>query len=111
MKLELLQQGSVTVVLPRDALTEATVAELRDKLEREAGQAGTRLVIDLTHVPFVDSAGIEFLLAFAGDETAGALRPRVVGLSDTVREVLYLTETLRRFFIFDSVEAAVRSYV
>lgn len=65
----------------------------------------------MTHVPFVDSAGVEFLLAFAGDEAAGALRPRVVGLSDTVREVLYLTEALKRFFVFDSVEAAVRSYV
>lgn len=41
MKLELLRHGSVTVVLPQDALTEATVPELRDKLEKEMGRAGT----------------------------------------------------------------------
>ena len=110
MNVEIEQQGSVTVVVPHDALTETTVSDLRDRLERQAGPAQTRLVLDLARVSFVDSAGIEFLLAFAGG-AAGALRPRVAGLSKTVREALYLTDTLKRLFVFDSVEAAVRSYV
>jgi hypothetical protein len=65
----------------------------------------------MNDVPFIDSAGIEFLLHYAGDPAAGALRPRVVELSETAREALYLTDTLKRFFVFDTVEAAVRSYV
>ncbi len=111
MKVELQQQGSITVVIPHDALTESSVTELRDALDGEAGRAGARLVLDMADVAFVDSAGIELLLALAGESAAGAARPRVVGLTETVREALYLTDTLKRFFVFDSVEAAVRSYV
>lgn len=110
MKVELLQQGSVTVVVPHDALTEATMPELQSALAGEARQTGARLVLDLRHVAFLDSAGIEFLLRLAGDRRVGALRPRIVELSETVREALDLTETLERFFVFDSVEAAVKSY-
>jgi anti-anti-sigma regulatory factor len=152
MKIDLQRHGTVTVVVPQDALTESTVAELRTALEREGLQHNVRLVLDLAQVAYVDSAGIEFLLGFcgnpplqqiprreaaskaaatpgvlpaaraAGAETAvkatrpresqaGGLRPRLAGLNDTVREALYLTDALKRFSIFDSVPAAVRSYV
>jgi len=111
MKVELQRHGSVLVVVPHDSLTEVTCPELQSVLTGEAAQAGSRVVLDMTSVPFVDSAGIECLLAFAGDVKAGPLRPRIVGLVDTVREVMDLTDTLKRFFVFDSVEAAVRSFV
>ena len=110
MKVELLRQGGVTVAVPHDALTEATVLELQSALAGEAQQTGAKLVFDLKNVAFVDSAGIEFLLRLAGDRRVGALRPRIVELSESVREALDLTETLGRFFVFDSVEAAVKSY-
>ena len=111
MKVEVQRRGSVTVVVPHDALTETTVGELEELVAGENGQSGARLVLDLGQVPFADSAGIELLLRFAGDRRAGSLRPRVVKLSETVREALDLTNTLERFLVFDSVEAAVRSYV
>jgi anti-anti-sigma factor len=110
VKVDLHQQGSVNVVTPRDALTEATLPELQAALGGNQS-AAVRLVIDLTHVPFVDSAGIEYLLGLAGNGAAGALRPRLASLAETVREALVLTETLKRFVVFDTVEAAVRSYV
>lgn len=111
MKIELERQGSVTVLVPRDSLTEGTVNDLRMLLEEEAEKTGARLVLDMTHIPFVDSVGIEYLLNAAGDSSVGALRPRLASLSDTVREALYLTGCLKRFSLFDSVEAAVRSYM
>ena len=142
MKVDLQRHGTVTVVVPQDALTEATVPDLQAALEREGLQNAVRLVLDLGPVAYVDSAGIEFLLAFCGsppppsarrdtttkgttaaasdaaprpararEASAGGLRPRLAGLNDTVREALYLTDTVKRFSIFDSVPAAVRSYV
>lgn len=111
MKVERLRQGSITVATPHDALTEASLPAVRGALEPEAGQIRARLVLDMADVPFVDSAGIEFLLELAGETAAGATRPRIVGLTDTVREALYLTDTLERFFVFDSIEAALRSYI
>ena len=111
MKVDLQKHGSVKVVVPQDAITEAAVEDLQHALEAEAHEAAVRLVVDMTRVPYVDSAGIEFLLALAGDASAGALRARLAGLTETVREALSLTDMLKRFHIFDTVEAAVRSYV
>ncbi|MBU0641575.1 MAG: STAS domain-containing protein [Planctomycetes bacterium] len=111
MKVEIQRHGSVNVIAPRDALTESTTAELRQELQSELGQPGVRMVLNMAHVPYVDSAGIEYLLGLAGDASAGSLRPRLADLTDTVREALFLTSTLKRFYVFESVEDAVRSYV
>lgn len=111
MKIDLEKHGSVSVLAPRDALTESTLVDVKRLLDEESRKGGVRLVLDLTHVSYLDSAGIELLLSVAGDAAAGALRPRLAGLSETVRETLYLTDTLRRFYVFDAVEAAVRSYL
>jgi hypothetical protein len=126
MKIDVQRHGTVTVVVPQDAITETTAAELRSALEREGLQSTVRVVLDLSQVAYVDSAGIEFLLEFcgtpglqraptaAGDRRppiGATLRPRMAGLTDTVREALYLTDTLNRFTVFDTVPAAVRSYV
>lgn len=159
MKVEIQRHGAVTVVVPQDALTEATTESLQATLAREGLLNSVRLVLDLGQTPYVDSAGIEFLLGFCGSPTlqptarkdgpsrtaaastgpaasaggaapagsgatpaegaggrprealASGVRPRLAGLTDAVREALYLTDTLKRFSIFDSVPSAVRSYV
>lgn len=111
MKVDVERQGSVTVIVPRDALTEASTEAVERTVSEEARSGGVRLVLDLTHVPFVDSAGIECLLKLARSGSSSALRPRVASLSETVREALYLTGTLKQLSVFDSVESAVRSYL
>jgi anti-anti-sigma factor len=111
MKVDTHRQSGVTIIAPHDALTESSCPELQAALASEGLATDARVVVDMSQVPFVDSAGIEFLLRLAGNVEAGALRPRVVALTETVREALDLTQVLKRFFIFDSVEAAVRSYV
>ena len=111
MKIDLEKHGTVSVVVPRDALTESTVPELQRALSGAGRGGGMRLVFDLRNVPFIDSAGLELLLGVAGNAAVGALRPRLAGLSDTVREALDLTDTLSRFYVFDTVESAVKSYL
>lgn len=111
MKVDVQQHGSVTVVAPRGALTEADVASVEASLQAEQQKSRSRIVIDLSGVPYLDSAGIELLLRFAASAPSPGMRPRLAALSDTVREALDLTETLKRFFRFDTVESAVRSYM
>jgi anti-anti-sigma factor len=111
MKVDTQQHGSVTVLVPRGAITEPELEHMERALGPEQARAGSRLVIDMSHVPYVDSAGIEFLLKFAGSAPSAGLRPRLASLSDTVREALDLTGTLKKFYRFDAVESAVRSYM
>lgn len=111
MKVDSQQHGSVTVIVPRGAITEAEVEDLKPVLHAQRGGAPSRIVLDMSHVPYLDSAGIELLLEFAGSAPSAGLRPRLAALTDTVREALDLTETLKRFYRFDTVESAVRSYM
>lgn len=111
MKVDIEKHGTVTVIAPTDSLIESALPDMREALEETAGGAGTRRVIDMSNVAFVDSLGIEFLLDHAGNNAGGPIQPRLAALSDTVRESLHVTETLRSFVVFESVEAAVRSYL
>ncbi len=112
MKVDLETHGSVVVIVPRDAITEATLADVSAATEAARAQSGGgRMVLDMGNVAFLDSAAIEHLLSFAGTASRGPLVPRLAALNETVRETLSLTETLPRFSIYDSVESAVRSYL
>lgn len=110
MKVDVHQHGSVCVLVPRGAITETEIEDLQRTLTPESKKSGARMVLDMSHVPYLDSAGIEYLLKVAAAPGAG-LRPRVAGLTDTVRETLDLTDTLKRLYRFDTVESAVRSYM
>ena len=141
MKVDVQRHGTVTVIVPQDALTESTLPALQECLAGDGVLSAVRMVLDLSQAPYLDSAGIEFLLSFCGNPPLqtearrnevregpraaadagrpvavrapgmGGLRPRLAALTETVREALDVTDTLRRFSIFDSVHAAVRSYV
>ena len=112
MKVAVERHGTVTVVTPHDALSEATLGDLQDALNQVAESGGqARTVLDLNQVAFVDSTAIEFLLDIGGAEGQRGFQPRVAALNETVRDALYLTEVLPRLAVYDSVEAAVRSYL
>lgn len=109
MKVDVEKQGSVTVFVPRDSLTESSVTYLQDAVGVATRNGGTpRTVYDLGHVSYVDSSGIECLLKLAGP--GGPTQPRLAAMNETVREALLLTGVWKRLSVFDSVEAAVRSY-
>jgi anti-anti-sigma factor len=111
MKVDVQQHGSVLVIVPRGAITDGEIEDLQRTLGADNARGGGRQVLDMSQVPWVDSAGIEFLIEFAASAPSAGLRPRLAALTDTVREALDLTETLKRFYRFDTVESAVRSYL
>lgn len=112
MKVDFDRHGTVTVIAPHDALSEGTLGDLQEAI-RQVGEGGgrARIVLDLTQVAFVDSAGIEYLLDLGGAEDQCGVQPRLAAMNDTVRDALNLTEVLPRLAVYDSVEAAVRSYL
>jgi len=86
-----------------DTVTVAIVVELdlstSDEVEEQLIAAGsaegvTHLVVDLSGVPFLDSAGINALLKVRRWADANERTVRVVGADGMVREVLELTGVL-----------------
>jgi anti-sigma B factor antagonist len=110
MKIDTQAHGSVAVLVPHGPLAGAAVEDFRQTLGRAIDQKSGRVVLDLSEVPYLDSAGIEALLELCAGQPIAAARPRLAQLSGTSREALDLTEVLPRLTVFDTVDSAIRSY-
>lgn len=108
MKANLYQAGNAQVLAVQEAVTQAECAELKDLIGRAAAAGNGRVVIDLSEVPFVDSAILELLVASNKDCAARGGRLKLVALSPNCQEILRLTDLKSRFDVADSVEEATR---
>ena len=108
MKSNLYQMGNAHVLALQDAVTQAECAELNDLIGRATAAGGERLAIDLSEVPFLDSAVLELLLSTAKEYAGRGGRLKLVALSANCQEILRLTDLRGRFELVDSVEEATR---
>jgi anti-sigma B factor antagonist len=69
----------------------------------------TDVVVDLTGVEFIDSAGVGVLVALFKNARLKGGRARFCGLTPGVRSVLEIIRLDQIFEIFDDVAAAARS--
>jgi anti-anti-sigma factor len=105
------QHGAVTVLSPHGPLVEGEVEAFCGAVR--AGRDGSRgrLVLDLTDMHFVDSAGLEALLDLAEEFEAAALSLKLAAANETVREVLDLTGLTGDFEFFSDAHDASRSFM
>ncbi|MEM8756337.1 MAG: STAS domain-containing protein [Planctomycetota bacterium] len=110
MQIEEHQQAAVSVLSPAGSLVGPDADVLRSRV-REAVRANAgRVVLDLTHVTFIDSAGLEAVADLSDEMTAVARTLKIAAANDTLREVLDVTEVGAACDRFDDVGAAVRSF-
>ena len=91
-----------------DAIDSANAAEIKAEALRLLGDAPD-VVVDLSDVEFLDSAGVGVLVGLFKNARLRGGRARFCGLTPGVRSVLELIQLDRIFEIYDDVEAAVRS--
>ena len=108
MKSNLYQVGSTQILAIQEAVTQAECAELNDLIGRATAAGMGRVAIDLSEVPFVDSATLELLLTAAKNCATRGGRLKLVALSANCQEILRLTDLRGRFEVLDSVEEATR---
>jgi len=87
------------------------VDNLRRTLEEGLGNGDTRIVMNLSEVPMVDSSGIGLLVRFLAliKQQGGNLK--LAQPSQFAVRTLRLVGVLNLFEIFDSDDAAVESFV
>ncbi len=109
MKLSYEDHDTITVLKLSGELTLDQVDGFRRScLDRFT--AGVRhIVLDLEHVTFVDSAGLEALLWIIDEATDRAGQLRLVKPDPTVSRILEISRLDRRFDIHDSIESAAKS--
>jgi anti-anti-sigma factor len=99
--------GSRLVLSPQESLVGGGAAEAFERHLQQLFRSGYRnLVVDLSGVPSMDSAGVRALVRghTSAQRVAGSLR--MAGLSPAVRQVVELSRLAGVLEIYDSVDAA-----
>ncbi|MEL7484436.1 MAG: STAS domain-containing protein [Planctomycetota bacterium] len=110
MQIDEQNQAAVVVLTPRGPLTGDDAGVLSSRVEAASTSQRGRVVVDLSHVSFIDSTGLE-AIADLGEQFERVARTlKLACVNETVREVLDLTEVAGFCELFDDTSAAVRSF-
>jgi len=103
--------GSVAVIDLKGRVTLGEGAEIfRDKINSLLHQGQRNLVLNLSGVDYLDSAGLgEIVGTYATVRRQGGTL-KLVGLTARIRDLLSITKLLTVFDTFDSEQDAVRSF-
>lgn len=101
----------IVTVAPQERIDAMNAPDLRARLHELIDEGAHKLVIDLSAVPFLDSAGMAVLVsALKRTRQAGGDVKLVWPRVDAARRILNLTKFDRVFEMADSAEAAVASF-
>jgi len=100
MEIEGRKAGDILVVVPLEKRIDASVAtEFKGKMVDWINQGNGRIILDLSHVDFIDSSGLGAIVSSL--KTIGNNGDLVIcGITDTVMGLFRLTRMNRVFQIF-----------
>jgi anti-anti-sigma factor len=107
MKITVSMRNHIAVVVVSGRVDALTSKDLMTKLEHEIAAGNYRLVVDLQHVDFMSSAGVQALLtaARAAREHAGELC--MAGVQPNVERVFDLSGLTHFAHVYHDVEFAI----
>lgn len=111
MKIRTQQSGAVTIVRPEGPIISEDADLFKTDVLRAIHENLGRIVVDAAKVTYVDSKGLEVLLAMTEELRRGGQTLRLCTLNGTVREVLDLTGLSSEFEYYDDPNTAVRSFL
>ena len=103
--------GTVEVCAPQEALVDDGAAEFTLALKSYVNGPNPRLVVAMNDVGYMDSTALEGLLEVADELGDRSQQLKLAAVTATCREILQATGLSGRFEFFESVDAAVRSFL
>lgn len=101
----------VVTAAPKERIDAMNAPELRSFLHEQIDDGAINLVIDLSSVPFLDSAGMAVLVSvLKRTRQAGGDVKLIWPQEDAARRILHLTKFDRVFDMADSPEQAVKLF-
>ena|SRR5436190_1724400 len=104
-------QGAVRVLKPRGPLAAPDAEDFKTRAAATAAECLGRLLIDASGIPFADSRGLEVLVELSEELSHSGQALKLCAATETLREILDLTELAQNFEFYDDVNAAVRSFL
>ena len=105
------QEGAITVVKRIGPIVNGELEELDRELSRLFNHWIKRIVINMTEVVLVDSAGLELLNRYSRMFSSHGMKLKLCGLNEMTRKILDLTQLSRRFEIFADTTTSIRSFL
>ncbi len=108
MKLETSQENGILTVRLEGSLDGKTAPEAREQLQRFLAE-NSKLILDLTNVDYLSSAGLRLLLVLYRELAARKGKLVLLGVSEDIRTVMSHTGFLSFFTLVESPIEAVRA--
>ena len=109
LDIETVDTSEIKIVAPQGRLDVLSAPVLREHLDHLVAEGATKFVIDLSAVPFLDSAGMSILVSLLKRARQGGGNVKLVAPHAMApRQLLDLTRFDRVFPMADSVEAALQ---
>ncbi len=102
--------GDATVVSIRTELDANTAQRAKEALDRLIAGGETRLLVDLSNLDYIDSAGLSVLVSILKGARARGGDVRLFGVNDSIKMIFDLTRLSRVFRIFPDREEALSSF-
>lgn len=99
-------KGILIVTVPDDRIDAAVALQFKEAMRQATKNEADRVVLDLSHVDFVDSSGLGAIVG-AMKQLPAQKSMDLSGLTPTVSKVFQLTRMDTIFAIYPDIEAAV----
>ncbi len=109
MKLSYEDHDTITVLKISGDLTADQVDAFRRSCQERFEAGIQHVVLNMEHMSFIDSAGLEALLWILDTAAEHGGQLRLIRPDSTVNKILVISRLDRRFNIHDSIESAAKS--
>jgi anti-sigma B factor antagonist len=106
MEISIKTVGQVTVVEVIGDIDGKTATEVQEQVSAQV-QPGVKMILDMTQVGYMSSAGLRMLLATYRQVSSSDGRIVLAGLSEEIEDTMSMTGFLRFFTTHEAVEAGL----
>jgi anti-sigma B factor antagonist len=111
MRIDTTDDGRVTVVsVEGDLILGPPEVAFKRKVDELLEQGHINLLLDLEHVPYLDSSGLGALVRTLAETQKGGGQTKLLKAGPRVRKVLEITKLNSLFEMFDDREQALSSF-
>ncbi|HTH96038.1 MAG TPA: STAS domain-containing protein [Stellaceae bacterium] len=110
MEVQKEQRGDVTIVRPVGRINSGNAAEFELALNHQLDAGGRKLVLDLSHVDMISSAGLRVVLVIGKQLKTKSGKLVLAGLKQSVHEVFQISGFLTLFPVFPNTTQAALSF-
>ena len=116
MEITVTEQKNITIVAPQGNLDATTADKVSQRISSELGNSAESdsksadMIIDLSGIEFMSSAGLRAILAATQDARTAGGDLRLAGANKNIKRVLDFSGFTKIMKYYDSVDEAVASF-